>query len=209
METRSRYFSVWVIMKDVDRQHILLDSSLCFVSTACCFLHRFILWLIIDYSDIKERKSSETVVVKACMNKSTNYVTYTVVHNSVQYVSSLVVFCLISLCSAGFNQHLSRVLQWLYETSLTAGLWLDHHLGNPAVNSHPDQRRTLSSNPEDATLIQQTNTESVMMLSVERPPLQSDCRAMFVGVVQMHQSRRWMEWTPAAAVQHSNDLPVN
>lgn len=170
-----------------------------------CLLFSASLYSVIDYWLLRykrKKESSETVVVKACMNKSTNYVTYTVVHNSVQYVSSLVVFCLISLCSA-------RVLQWLYETSLTAGLWLDHHLGNPAVNSHPDQRRTLSSNPEDATLIQQTNTESVMMLSVERPPLQSDCRAMFVGVVQMHQSRRWMEWTPAAAVQHSNDLPVN
>lgn len=79
----------------------------------------------------------------------------------------------------------------------------------------PTQRQTPSL--VGATLFYQSqgsyfdlagNIERVMMFSVEKPPLEW-LRAMFVGVVRMHQSHRWKEWNPAASVQHSNYLPGN
>lgn len=80
----------------------------------------------------------------------------------------------------------------------------DCHLANPVANSHPGRHRALLSKPGKLLWFSRQHRVSNDVLSGE-PPLEW-LRAMFVGVVQMHQSHRWTEWTPAATVQHSNYL---
>lgn len=80
-------------------------------------------------------------------------------------------------------------------------------LSNPAANSHPGRHQALLSKPGKLLWFSRQHRVGNDVLS-GAPPLEW-LRAMFVGVVWMHQSHRWMEWTPAATVQHSNYLPVN
>ncbi len=67
----------------------------------------------------------------------------------------------------------------------------DSLLGNPAVNSHPGRQRALLSKPGKLLWFSRQHRAGNDVLS-GAPPLEW-LRAMFVGVVQMHQSHRWME----------------
>lgn len=148
----------------------------------------------------------------SCSVTRYNYILFSLIVGC--HISNLFVFCLILFCckvvsSSSFNFHndLGFFFDNLVKQTDFSLLLDDCHLDNPAANSHPGWHQALLSKPGKRLWFSRQHRVGNDVLRGE-PPLEW-LRAVFVGVVQMHQFLHWMEWTPAATDQHSNYLPVN